>query len=166
MNHLFMFLFKHINLWNFNSSVFVDLVTPAIKFVEALKNFISQGTTKDKIESENFKFIEHLMDQFKLTESLIEKLIEAAVDSIKKLVTNIDKSYVEGEEMPYNLFVILAFANYVKAQNKWQKDMIYLKLASMILIHLFSKNNETLSDHEAITMVQLNYSDNKLNKKF
>ena len=166
MNHLFMFLLKHINLLKFNSSVFVDLVTPAIKFVEALKNFISQGTTKDKIESENFKFIEHLMEQFKLTESLIEKLIEAAVDSIKKLVANIDKSYTEGETMPYNLFVILAFANYVKTQNKWQKDMIYLKLASMMLIHLFSKNNDTLSDHEAITMVQLNYSDNKLHKVF
>ena len=161
-----MFLLKHINLWNFNSSVFVDLVTPAIKFVEALKNFISQGTTKDKIESENFKFIEHLMDQFKLTESLIEKLIEAAVDSIKKLVANIDKSYVEGEEMPYNLFVILAFANYVKTLNKWQKDMIYLKLASLMLIKMFTKDNGTLSDHEAITMVQLTYSDNKLHNRF
>ena len=166
MNNLFLFLLKHINLWKFNTSVFVDIVTPAIKFVEALKTFISKGTTKDKIESENFKFIEHLMDQFKLTESLIEKLIEAAVDSIKKLVANIDKSYTEGETMPYNLFVILAFANYVKTQNKWQKDMIYLKLASMMLIHIFAKNNDTLSDHEAITMVQLTYSDNKLDKKF
>ena len=166
MNHLFQFLLKHINLWKFNSSVFVDLVTPAIKFVEALKNFISQGTTKDKIEPENFKFIEHLMDQFKLTESLIENLIDAAVDSIKKLVANIDKSYVEGEEMPYNLFVILAFANYVKTLNKWQKDMIYLKLASLMLIQMFTKDNGTLSDHEAITMVQLTYSDNKLHKRF
>ena len=161
-----MFLLKHINLWKFNSSVFVDLVEPAIKFVQALKNFISQGTTKDKIESENFKLIEYLMGQFKLTESLIEKLIEAAVESIKKLVANIDKSYVEGEDIPYNLFVILAFANYIKTQNKWQKDMIYLKFASMMLIHLFSKNNDTLSDHEAITMVQLTYSDNKMHNRF
>jgi len=63
MNHLFQFLIKHINLWKFNSSVFVDLITPAIKFGETLKNLISQGTIKGKIESNNFKFIEQVMEK-------------------------------------------------------------------------------------------------------
>jgi len=44
--------------------------------------------------------------------------------------------------------------------------MIYLKLASLILIQLFTKQHGDLSDHEAITMVQLTYSDNKLHNRF
>ena len=161
-----MFLLKYINLWKFHAAhIFIDLVSPVIQFVNAIKFFVSTEG-KVKFELPDFKFVEYLADEFKFSEVFIERLIEAFVNSIKLIVVNIDKNFTEEQTANYNLNVLLAFTNYVKTLNKWNKDMIYLKLASTMLIYLFSKSGDTLKDHEATTMVQLTYSDNKLHNRF
>jgi len=121
-----MFLLKHINLWKFNSSVFVDLVEPAIKFVEALKSLFT-GYTKDKIESENFKFIDYWWKSIRLlTLSLKNSLMQPLTQSKSLLPTLIIICWRWRNAI--QSFCDPCFCKLCQDFEQVAKDMIYLKL--------------------------------------
>lgn len=163
MNSFFKLLLSNIiSILSNGFGFFHDTVIPCIKFVEGIK-FTSNLNQKTLAKHD---FIEYLSKKFAFSDYWIKLLMDAFTDVIKNIIPDIDKDFTDAQKAEYFVNVLLAFFKYIKTQTKWQRDLIWLKLGSMILIYVAGKHGEELKDHEAQTMIQIAYSNNKLQQKF
>jgi len=157
MKNFILAFLNTINLFASGIYKFVrDNVIPCISFVNAIKALLDQDMTV-----ENFSATEFLKGKLAVYGKLLQILMAAFVDSVLKLLSNQkdlfkDKKYEN---------IIIAFANYVKTLEKHQRNMLYLKLASMMLIFIAGTNKIDLSSSHADTLIQLTYSNPALKKQ-
>lgn len=139
-----------------------DYAIPAINFINTIKELVENPLTDEKaIKAFNYK--DFFTNKLNVSYSLISNLLAAFKAALLNLLPDI------GKEKSYNA-MILAYANYVKTLENHQRNMVYFKTVSLMLVELINPrtsikdNEEKISTSDADLLTQLSYSYNRHKK--
>jgi len=139
-----------------------DYAIPAINFINAIKDLIENPIT-DKKAIDAFDYKKFFTDKLNIAYSIISNLLAAFKAAMLNLFPDI------GEEKSYSK-MILAYANYIRTLEKNQRNMVYFKTVSLMLVELINPrtslpdNKEKISSSDADLLAQLSYSYNRHKK--
>lgn len=136
-----------------------DYVVPVINFMQAIKELLD-APVEGKDGAKNAYSKERFAEILKLSEEIIERLIYSFVAAVKDLLPEL----APPQTTYYN--VIKNFIKYVKDLPEGQRNMIFFKVASYMLLHWqkASKQKEVTTEHQADLLVQMVYSYNEKRK--
>jgi len=149
-----------LGLWKFSR----DYVIPVIQFIEAVKELLKVAIEQDeKIDAPSFQIQKYFIGRLSkfINEELIKKIIVAFIEAVQEVCISIT---IEKADKNKQANVFAAFIEYLKPLNKYQRSMIYLKIASRILIAIVPADK--LKGHTADVMVQMIYTNFKNKSKF
>ena len=155
-------IFSTLSLVYHSSWGFIfDSVLPCIKFIEAFKLAIRLN----KDEFAKFSFLDHLKDIMLFSDLMLTDFSDFFVSAVSSLFPDL-KIAKPTEKSTVFENTLKAFLEYVKPMSMWQRDLIYLKLASLLLKSYADKQGHSMNDNDAISLVQISYANHKLHTNF
>lgn len=130
-----------------------DYIIPVIQFVNGIKALL-----ESEIDEKTFEWKKYFSDYMGIAQDVIEFLVKAFAKAAKALCPpDIITSTVYKQ-------IIIQFANYVKTLEKRQRNFLYFKIASMMLMEWYSFRNkgEELKESECDFWLQFTYTYNKI----
>ena len=130
-----------------------DYIIPVIQFVNAIKKLL-----ESEIDEKTFEWKQYFAEYLGFAQDVIEFLVKVFAKAAKALCPpDVITATVYKQ-------IILQFANYVKTLEKRQRNFLYFKIASMMLMEWYSQRNkgETLKESECDFWLQFTYTYNKV----
>lgn len=129
-----------------------DYILPVIQFINGIKNLL-----ESEIDEKSFEWKQYFSEYLGYAQDVIEFLVKAFVKAIKvlcppEIITGLNYKQA-----------IIQFANYVKTLEKRQRNFLYFKIASMMIMEWYSHRNkgEELKESECDFWLQFTYTYNK-----